>query len=270
MNIPADVKSLLQAHKVAVLCRNPLVLVAFERDFVAHTDELAAFVRAYSGAAVLLQLGWEYESAVKSGELAGWIARFRERAPDARVVVLCNSPREPAVLAARGLEAILANHNAFLDERRYRPLPSRKRFDAAYLARLTPVKRHELIPASLAPRLLCLGAIVLPDEVEWAAAARARLAAATWISYFPGHRVSGLLSQARCGLALSAIEGAFFGSSEYLLCGLPVVDTPALGGRDALYPPEFVESAEATQDGVAAGVERWKAAQPDPWRVRAA
>lgn len=47
--------------------------------------------------------------------------------------------------------------------------------------------------------------------------------------------VAAVMRQAYVGLSLSFIEGACLASLEYLLCGLPVVSTHSLGGRDAWY-----------------------------------
>ena len=254
----------------AILCASPPVLAAFDKEFSATVPAFAAFAREHRGTAVLLQLGWECESDARADSLAEAVSRFLGEAPGSRAVVLCNARAELEALGRRNVETRLANHNAFLDERRYRPIRRPKRYDAAYIARLTPFKRHALVPPALAPRLLCLGASVRASEREWAEKAREPLREATWIPRFPGAKISLLLARARCGLALSAAEGACFASSEYLLCGLPVVDTPALGGRSELYPDGFVASVEATPDAVGAGVERWLSAPPDPWRVRAA
>ena len=49
--------------------------------------------------------------------------------------------------------------------------------------------------------------------------------------------VRRILVQSRCGLALSAQEGAMYASGEYLLAGLPVVTTRSRGGRDAFTIP---------------------------------
>jgi len=47
--------------------------------------------------------------------------------------------------------------------------------------------------------------------------------------------VAKVINQSRVGIILSESEGACFASSEYLLCGLPVVSTYSKGGRDVWY-----------------------------------
>jgi glycosyltransferase involved in cell wall biosynthesis len=203
--------------------------------------------------------------------LSAAAAAFRAGTQGARLVVMCNSPAEMEALGKAGLETRWIHQNALMDERRFRPMGGKDRpFDAAYIARLTPFKRHGLLPAELAPRLLFLGAAVREAERGYAEEIRAKYPSARWVESFSGSKVSCCLSQAKCGLALSAVEGACFASAEYLLSGLPVVDTPALGGRDVLYPEEFVRRVEASPEAIAEGIAHWVAHRPDPWQVRAA
>ena len=273
MNMPASMRPLADGHFVSVLNRRPAVIGAYEFDFIRHREAFAAFARGNPGSAVLLQLGYEHESPELADPLAEALARFRAEAPGARAVVLCNSTGECAALEKRGAETRWIQQNCFLDERRYRPLGGRERpYDAAYVSRLTPCKRHELMPPELAPKLLLLGCTtkVYDSERDYADMVFSRYAGARIVGVFRGAELSVWLSLAKCGLILSAREGASFCSSEYLLCGLPVVDTPALGGRDALYPGEFVASVGSTPEAVAEGIARWAALRPDPWKVRAA
>ena len=264
-------RNLAERRLACLLCARPAVVVACDADFVRHLDAIAAFVRPQPGSCVLVSLYWECETPESVARLAGAVAAFRASAPEARLVVLCNTAGECAALERAGMETRWIHQNAFLEERRFRPMGGAERpFDAAYTARLTPFKRHGLLPVSLAPRLLFLGASVRKSEVAYGEEMRAKYAAARWVPSFSGARISELLAQAKCGLALSSAEGACYASAEYLLSGLPVVDTPALGGRDVLYPWEFVRRVEPTPEAVAEGIAYWAERRPDPWKVRAA
>ena len=253
-----------------VLSASPLVVAAFDLDFEKHLDAYVEAARANPKTTVLLQLGFEHETEAPADHLAEVVGRFRAAVPEGRVIALGNCEKECQMLGSRGVETRFIHQNCFLDERRFRPLPGPRRYAAAYIARLTPFKRHTLIPVELAPRLMLLGTKTREDEREYVETVQRRYAAARWIPAFSGAKVSEYLAQAKCGLVLSAREGASFCSSEYLLCGLPLVDTPALGGRSVLYPEEFVRFIESTPEAVAAGVEHWGGCMVDPWRVRAA
>ena len=219
---------------------------------------------------------WNSERIGETTELAAQLGQvvttFIQEVPDARVIALGNSERECEALRLHGVEIRFVHQNCFLDERRYRPMGGGRPYDAAYIARLTPCKRHELIPEEVAPRLLLMGCAtkIYDSERSYADMVYGRYADAHILPTFSGARISEYLSLAKCGLVLSAREGASFCSSEYFLCGLPVVDTPALGGRSTLYPEDFVQYVEASPDAVGAGIEHWCANRPDPWKVRSA
>ena len=119
-------------------------------------------------------------------------------------------------------------------------------------------------------KILLMGTFAYKSEHEYSDMVHRRYAMAKWVPSFSGAKISGLLGQARCGLILSAREGASFCSSEYLLCGLPIVDTPAIGGRSVLYPEEYVRFVDPTCEAVGAGVEYWATHPVDPMRIRAA
>ncbi len=268
----SDFAALMDKRIVHVLCRRPVLVYAcaYESDFIKRREAFEAFANANPGSVFLLQLGWECETPEAVARLSAAVAAYREGTGGARMIVLCNTPAEEAALGGAGAETRWIHQNAFLDERRFRPMGGARPYDAAYIARLTPFKRHGLIPVELAPRLLFLGSQVRKTEREFGKEMRARYGAARWIDFFSGARISCYLAQAKCGLALSAVEGACFASAEYLLSGLPVVDTAALGGQDVLYPEEYVRRVDAVPEAVAEGIAHWSAHRPDPWKVRAA
>ena len=270
MTLAPEFREMLSRHTASVLCARPTVVAAFEREFERNRSTFLELARENKGSSFLLQLGFEHETPEPASQLATSISSFLSDCPDARVVVLCNCRRECEAIGAHGVETRLVNHNTFLDERRYRAMRRKKIYDAAYLARVTPFKRHALVPAELSPRLMFLGTKDNYGDPAYNAGIRARFHSAKWISAFRSIEVSSLLAEAKCGLALSAAEGACFASSEYFLCGLPVVDTPALGGRSALYPEEFVKYVDASEGGVGGGIAHWSANVPDPQEVRVA
>ena len=59
-----------------------------------------------------------------------------------------------------------------------------------------------------------------------------------------------LLNSSICGGIFSLKEGACFASSEYLLCGLPVISTQSVGGRDVFYNENNSVICENNSDSV--------------------
>jgi glycosyltransferase involved in cell wall biosynthesis len=163
-------------------------------------------------------------------------------------------------------EVYLASHNAFLDPARYKPAKSgKKKFDALYIARITPFKRHEL--AEKIENLHLIGSYS-EKEKEYFTRTIARFPHAVWSQKVPSFFIGRKIGEAACGLALSAVEGAMFSCGEYTLCGIPVVNTRNRGGRDTLLPEFAVKVAEDTPESVAQMVEYWVDNPIDPAEIR--
>ncbi|MDZ4734963.1 MAG: hypothetical protein SGJ07_01320 [Rhodospirillaceae bacterium] len=180
---------------------------------------------------------------------------------------------------AVGLPAIVCSSNVFVDETIFEPVPSEpKRFDAIYNAVFGRYKRHELCRD-----IASLGLIYhrypyfLANEADHVARIRTELAHATFINEIDGayrqFRLRELpiwLARARVGLCLSGHEGPMRACAEYLYCGLPVVTTPSIGGRDRMLNPAFSIEAEPTPESVAQAVAALIARRVEPAAVRAA
>ncbi len=160
-----------------------------------------------------------------------------------------------------GFQGEIVNHNCFLDENLFKVVESEKIYDAIYTARLAPFKRHHL--ASKVENLALVagntsGELIrdLPPHI-----------------YINENQLSPIdviqkLSQSKVGLLLSDFEGACFSSSEYLLCGLPVVSTSSHGGRDIWYNSYNSIICDANPEAVCKAVSKLKELKRDPHRIR--
>jgi glycosyltransferase involved in cell wall biosynthesis len=180
--------------------------------------------------------------------------------------ILFNDEREQRIFAEQGFSGAVVNQNAFLDQTKImRDLPgTRKQFDAIYVARPIALKRHHL--AAQVPNLALVAgnlhgantAVQVPPHV--------------WANDKPltPDQVCQKINEARCGLILSEKEGASFVSSEYLLCGVPVVSTKSEGGRDVWYDDYNSRVVDAEPAKVREAVEFFAANPRDPQRIRQA
>lgn len=237
-----------------ILNHSPKIIAAFEMDFLRN---LPAFQRAIPQGekfTLILQLGWSAELPEVAAELKNRLAEAKNAFPEARFIILANARREVEIIKAFN-EVYLANHNAFLAPCRY-PLakPGKRKFDALYIARITPFKRHEL--AVKINNLHLIGSFS-EKERDYFTETIAKFPDAEWTQKVPSFFIGRKIGEAACGLALSAIEGAMFSCGEYTLCGVPVVNTENLGGRDTLLPEFAVRYAEDTPESVAENVEYW-------------
>jgi tetratricopeptide (TPR) repeat protein/glycosyltransferase involved in cell wall biosynthesis len=176
--------------------------------------------------------------------------------------LMYNSPLEMQHFAEKGFQGDVINQNAWLDENKVmQSLGKDKIYDGIYVDFDKKSKRYQL--ASQVSRL-ALVTTANPGKV---------------VSEIPPHdylndkplppkEICEKMNQAHCGLILSAEEGACSTSSEYLLCGIPVVSTPSLGGRDVWYDEYNSIICEPTPEAIALAVEKFLQNPPDPQHIR--
>ncbi|MEX1107767.1 MAG: glycosyltransferase, partial [Dongiaceae bacterium] len=78
------------------------------------------------------------------------------------------------------------------------------------------------------------------------------------------------IGRSHVGLCLSQMEGQMRACAEYLLCGVPVVTTPNVGGRNRQLDPSYSIMADPTPEAVARAVANLKEKQLDPHFIRRA
>ena len=249
------------------LNRSPRIIAAFEMDFLRNLEAFKKSIPQNEKFTLFLQLGWSAELPEVAAELKTRLAEARNAFPECRFIILANAPGEVDILK-EFVEVYLAQHNAFLDPRRY-PLAKRnkRKYDALYIARITPFKRHEL---ALKVNNLHLIGSFSEKERDYFESTIARFSHAQWSQKVPSFLIGREIGKAACGLALSAIEGAMFSCGEYSLCGVPVVSTRNMGGRDTLLPDFAVKIADDNAESTAQSVQYWVDNPIDPQEIRQA
>lgn len=249
-----------------VISHEPLIIVSYWQDFFSHKEAFASYGAAGKPVYLFAMLGWHRETPERATELAAEVQAVAAIAPAVRPVFLGNSLLEEELLVARGLSCVYCHQNAFLDERRYRVQHrAKKQYQAIYVARITPFKRHEL--AAEIASLSLVGSWHIYEQ-DYQERVIQTLAHAKWRRKVPSFMMYRYMNAAHTGLCLSAEEGAMFVSAEYLLCGLPIVSTANLGGRDGLFTAPYALTTEPNAQAVAAAVE-WQIGQRhDPLDIR--
>ena len=243
----------------------PRIIAAFEMDFLRNLEAFKKSIPQGEKFTMLLQLGWSAELPEVTNELKTRLVEAKNAFPEARFIILANSAKELEIIREFS-EVYLAQHNAFLDPKRYPAAKTgRKQYDALYIARITPFKRHEL--AKEIKNLHLIGSFS-EKERDYFESAIADLSHARWTQKVPSFLIAREIGKASCGLALSAAEGAMFSCGEYSLCGIPVVNTRNLGGRDTLLPEFAVKFVSDTPESVADAVEYWVNNPIDPEEIR--
>ena len=212
---------------------------------------------------------------------ANGIAALSERFEHLHVTISCPSASEAGIARRRDLPVLHCSTAAFIHEDVFVPRPSgESSFAAIYDAQWIDYKRHDLAGGIGSLALIAHHpAIPTNGSVEYFRRAHAAVRHATWIlspwtatgkRWLSYQEVNAAYNRARVGLCLSRIEGHMYASMQYLLCGLPVVTTPNLGGRDEFFDPAYVRWVDADPDAVADAVDELVALELDPQMIREA
>jgi len=180
--------------------------------------------------------------------------------------IMYNDNRDNELFTRYGFIGDVINQNAWLDyNETMRILPdiaAAKKYDAIYVGRLIKAKRHYL--ASEVRNLALVSGPLHGNNVTESAPA---------FMYKNSRKLSPdevctKINQSCCGLILSEKEGACFASSEYLLCGVPVVSTYSEGGRADWYDDYNSIVVPPVKEKVAAAVATLVKYPRDPRLIR--
>ena len=248
------------------LNRSPRIIAAFDTDFLRNLHAFRRSLPQGKPFTILLQTGWSVLAADFANELKSRMAEAHKLFPEARIIILANE-KEAIPLLKDSAECVLCHQNAFLDPGRYPLAAASRPYDAIYVARITPFKRHAL--AAKVPNLHLVGACSM-HETDYCREILRTVPCARFDEKVNCWLIGHQMARASCGLALSSVEGAMFACGEYSLCGLPVVNTRNIGGRDLMLPDFATFKAEDTPESVAEGVEHWKSNHVPPQEIREA
>ena len=250
---------------VYLLNSTPFIIISYWHDFYNDLDEIIQYVPENKNCYFILQLGWHRETDERVKEIKKQIYSSVLKEERFKLLFLCNSKIEEDLFKNNGMAACYCHQNAFLDENKYRIRAINKKYDAIYIARITPFKRHYL---SKNIRNLFLIGSHSDKEEDFFNKTLEELNHATWKEKVYARDIFKYINQARVGLCLSKEEGAMFVSAEYLLCGLPVVNTRNLGGRDGIFSDYNSITCEDKPEPVAESVQKLIDKNLDPEKIR--
>lgn len=140
------------------------------------------------------------------------------------VTILTNSVEE-LNLYPRNIPAIFCNQNCWLDSNLFTVRNCPKEYDIVINAHGEKWKGHSLIENLNFTKLF-----ITPSEHDLSVFKPTKI-----LKKIDPENVCYNLSKCKVGLALSYEEGSCYASTEYLLCGIPVVSVKSKGGRDVWY-----------------------------------
>jgi len=176
--------------------------------------------------------------------------------------IMYNSMSEQSIGSHYGLNGELINHNAWINEDFFKISNREIKYDALYIARRSSFKRH-MLASKIKKLALVAGSHNLGDEPceipDCINDPNKKL---------NRDEIVKICGESACGLCLSEIEGAARCSSEYLLCGLPVVSTFSDGGRDIWYTTNNSIVCNDSDESVLEAVEKVKSKNLNREQIR--
>ena len=197
---------------------------------------------------------WDYDKNLKNND------NF-----DMKTNIIFCAPTEKlcGIIKNKGYRSILLNHNCLLDYNIY-SIKTNNEFEREYNAVINsrPFWWKRVYLASKVNKLLYIkGNDWIKDETSWDGYKDMNLTLRTEVNK---ETVNELYNNSKVALILSGntgdnqqglCEGANYSSSEYLLCGLPVVSTKSAGGRDYWFDDYNSIICEPDEDSVKKSVD---------------
>jgi hypothetical protein len=165
-----------------------------------------------------------------------------------QIIWLANTEEQLIAFESAGLKAIFCNHNCWLDERLFRieNCEEERIYDLVLNCRPETMKNPYL--AIGIKNLAVIKGINHNKDTYWDL---------TQLNpnYINDNRLSVqqvnvVLNKSKVGGIFSDKEGACYSSSEFHLCGLPVLSVPSQGGRDVWYSNSNSIVFEKSHDGL--------------------
>lgn len=245
-------------------------------DYIIANKTKTLFLWQYSS--MRIRYGLDYDVAKKeySEKTRYNIEKFFRYLPNSRIIICCNNEESlnsvPTEYGDR-VSGIVCNHNATLDRNRFtlaEKMIKHRKHDSVYIARVCEQKRHYLAGHLNNIALITGGATHFRGFDEAYKTICSNLSDKEFLfvhQFVREDKVIEILHNSKIGLCLSAHEGAMYSSTEYLLCGLPIVSTKSKGGRDAFFTDKNCIIAEDTPESVSECVQHWLNNYPD-WKQR--
>ena len=145
------------------------------------------------------------------------------------ITILANTIDEDFYYKRYALNSIFCNHNCWLDASIFNIMPIKKEYDLVINANNYAWKNHYMLAEiNKKYKTLFITYNTSNNDLQ-------RYNPACILNNIDAYRVVEELNKCKIGLALSSREGSCYASTEYLLCGLPVISTKSDGGRQVWY-----------------------------------
>lgn len=138
---------------------------------------------------------------------------------------MTNCDKDTEILRSIGIQAFTISHNCFIDKDMFNIYNIPKQYNGIYNAAFVDIKRHYL--TKKLNNLVYLSYVECPESIK-----KDLCSSYTIYTNVDISTIIRNISISKIGLILSESEGGCYAVTEYLYCGLPVLSTKSVGGRD--------------------------------------
>jgi len=233
-----------------VISLDPLIIVGFGSPSPNQPALALSHALRHKKVYYILWSWWTLQDNAELFRTVNSYSHLKEYYPQHDIHIMTNDHVDTLLLEKCKINSSFCHQNAFIDQRKFTiKNEPRKEYDAIYNARLDRFKRH-----TLASKLNNVGLIYYSPAKEkqeglaYKEELKRHLPNAVFLNEHPETGVDRFLSsqdicrlynKSKVGLCLSALEGGMYAATEYLLCGIPVVSTHNVGGRDYFLHQDF-------------------------------
>jgi hypothetical protein len=219
---------------------------------------------------IVVQPAWNFE--LHASRIAEQVSIVKKRNSNVRFMFMCPTMAELRSMRSLGLDAFMIHKNAFIDEKIFKPDETiQKKYSAIHVANTEKFKRHHLawsIENIAVVTYSYRNTIDLSELSGYSHLGYANFSKPGIINMLPPSEICKIMCASGCGLVLSETEGANNASTEYLLCGIPVVSTPSRGGRDVFFDERYVRIVQPIRQEVERGVQYFNGTLINPCEIR--
>ena len=255
-----------------ILFKEPFICVISSGDLFETGVLLASSLAAGRTCHILVQPAWHLIPQMHN--LARRVTELKAKNPSLDFTVMCTTLVEFEAVKNLNLNALHIHKNAFLDEKIFNPgINPTKKYSAVHIANVEPFKRHWLafgIPNLALITYSYREGIANTEEIS----GYKNIAFSNFdpkhpeaIKFLKPQVVADVVRASHCGVILSEVEGANNASTEYLMCGIPVVSTPSKGGRDEFFDSENSRIVQPLPEAVEAAVTEFNEMELNPAEI---
>jgi|GEM_PF-797297 len=181
-----------------------------------------------------IHVPFHFDKTKLESQIKFWLDCTKSKFSLDKIFLMCNTNDELLIAKDCGLiNSFFCNQNCWIDYNLFKIISCKKEYDLVLNCRPEKKSKRPFLANKVQNLAIIKGNLVRNNDYF-----DLNTLKPSFIN--DNYRLSivevvSILNKSYCGGIFSPVEGACYSSSEFLLCGLPVISTKSLGGRDYWY-----------------------------------